>query len=289
MAYWKAVCNSGTRPEILRRQLIGFENRPQISAGDKIIVYDYSKNEIFGYLTALTESRQNIVEDALGGTYPFQVRVSWDVLYRLNSTKFPKIETNETISQEEFKEIHRLLETEGTQILLPDRGSPEAAHGGGAIEYPSEHDVSKARTDLEAQLDEEPPDSGETDYIDTEQIARSEAFRRAIREAYQYRCAVCGSQRETIEGHPEVEAAHILPKAEGGPDDIRNGMALCKLHHWAYDGGWLELTPNLEIEVAETPNRKGHEEFSGLDGNKIRLPRDPRKHPDKKYIDCSSD
>lgn len=289
MAYWKAICNSGTRPEIFRRQLVGFETRPQVASGDKIILYDYSENEIFGPLVAIAEPRQNIVEDALGGMYPFQVRVSWDGLYRLSSSVFPKIETNEHVSPEEFKEIHGLLETDGTQIMLPDRGSPEAAYAGETIEYPGEDYISRARADIEAQLDAEPPESVETDCVDTKQIARSEAFCRVVREAYDSRCAVCGSHRETIDGNPEVEAAHIKPKAEGGPDDIRNGLALCRLHHWAYDGGWLSLTSNLEIEVAEVPDRRGYDEFLSLDGNKIRLPDDARKRPAQKYIAYSGD
>jgi len=35
----------------------------------------------------------------------------------------------------------------------------------------------------------------------------------------------------------------------GGSDDIRNGIALCQFHHWAFDPGWLSFTDDHEIIV----------------------------------------
>ena len=46
------------------------------------------------------------------------------------------------------------------------------------------------------------------------------------RSAYGDRCAVCG-----------VEAAHVMWLQAGGPDDVRNGLVLCALHHAAFDRG----------------------------------------------------
>jgi putative restriction endonuclease len=55
------------------------------------------------------------------------------------------------------------------------------------------------------------------------------------------------------EGHPAavVEAAHIRPVEDGGPDDLTNGLALCPTHHRLFDKGYLRLQagPNLLIEV----------------------------------------
>ncbi|WP_244531481.1 HNH endonuclease [Halogranum amylolyticum] len=63
-----------------------------------------------------------------------------------------------------------------------------------------------------------------------------------------------GKSRETPSGDPEVEAAHIYPRSENGADDPRNGLALCKLHHWAFDSGWLAVSDDYEILVKDVPS-----------------------------------
>jgi putative restriction endonuclease len=53
----------------------------------------------------------------------------------------------------------------------------------------------------------------------------------------------------------EVEAAHIVPHSSNGKDDILNGLALCRMHHWAFDVGWFALEDNFHI----LPSRKIHD------------------------------
>lgn len=65
----------------------------------------------------------------------------------------------------------------------------------------------------------------------------SARFRRAVREAYDSRCVMCGMR---LPPGPEggvagVDAAHILPWAAYDLDVTANGLCLCKLHHWAFD------------------------------------------------------
>lgn len=48
----------------------------------------------------------------------------------------------------------------------------------------------------------------------------------------------------------EVEATHIVPHNYKGKDDLCNGLALCRLHHWAFDVGWITLTDNFIIQVS---------------------------------------
>ncbi|WP_433633694.1 hypothetical protein [Halomicrococcus sp. NG-SE-24] len=66
----------------------------------------------------------------------------------------------------------------------------------------------------------------EDEYTEVEQKARSLVFRSEVRKQYDNTYAICGSQRETPAGTPEVEAAHIYPKSEFGSDDPRKGLAL---------------------------------------------------------------
>lgn len=77
---------------------------------------------------------------------------------------------------------------------------------------------------------------------------RNRAFRQAVIEAYNYKCAVCGMKiysPNTLQW--EVEAAHIVPHSSNGKDDILNGLALCRLHHWAFDVGWFTLEDDYKI------------------------------------------
>ena len=77
---------------------------------------------------------------------------------------------------------------------------------------------------------------------------RNRAFRQAIREAYDFKCAVCGMKICSPNNLLwEVEAAHIVPHSADGKDDILNGLALCHFHHWAFDVGWFTLEDNFKI------------------------------------------
>lgn len=68
-------------------------------------------------------------------------------------------------------------------------------------------------------------------------MARSLAFRTRVQSLYSLRCCVCGASMLTPEGQSEIEAAHIVPRHLSGADDARNGLALCRRHHWAFDRG----------------------------------------------------
>lgn len=80
---------------------------------------------------------------------------------------------------------------------------------------------------------------------------RSRGFRQAVVEAYDCKCAFCGFKLSSPDSLSwEVEAAHIVPNNFQGKDDIWNGVALCGIHHWAFDVGWLSLTPRFVIDVS---------------------------------------
>lgn len=77
---------------------------------------------------------------------------------------------------------------------------------------------------------------------------RNRAFKQAIREAYDCKCSVCGMKLYSPNMLSwEVEAAHIVPHSANGKDDILNGLALCRLHHWAFDVGWFTLDDSFKI------------------------------------------
>ena len=80
---------------------------------------------------------------------------------------------------------------------------------------------------------------------------RARGFRQAVIESYDYRCCLCGLKLPTPNQTAwEVEAAHIVPRSSNGKDDIWNGIALCRIHHWAFDVGWFTLTDDWRLLVS---------------------------------------
>ena len=71
------------------------------------------------------------------------------------------------------------------------------------------------------------------------------AFRQRVVRAYQERCALCMLRHVEL-----LDAAHIVPDShpEGEPV-VSNGVALCKLHHAAFDQFFFAIRPDYRIEV----------------------------------------
>lgn len=88
--------------------------------------------------------------------------------------------------------------------------------------------------------------------ITRESVLRSRGFRQAVIEVYSFRCAVCGLKIQSPSSLTwEVQAAHFVPNSSKGRDDLCNGIALCRLHHWAFDVGWFTLSDDYKIHVSE--------------------------------------
>ncbi len=76
---------------------------------------------------------------------------------------------------------------------------------------------------------------------------RDRAFTRQVQRAYDRRCAVTGLKLLNGGGRPEVQAAHIKPVADNGPDSIRNGLALSGTIHWLFDRGLIGFDNDFRI------------------------------------------
>jgi putative restriction endonuclease len=81
-------------------------------------------------------------------------------------------------------------------------------------------------------------------------FVRSRLFPAVVKEAYGNRCCVCGLAAQMGESRL-VQGAHILPFAEFHNDDMRNGLSLCRNHHWGFDNGAWSLKDDGEILVSE--------------------------------------
>jgi putative restriction endonuclease len=79
-----------------------------------------------------------------------------------------------------------------------------------------------------------------------------------VLHAYGERCAITGLKLVNGGGRAEVEAAHIKPVQENGPDAVINGLALSGTAHWMFDRGLISLTDNLEILISHKVNDLDH-------------------------------
>lgn len=71
------------------------------------------------------------------------------------------------------------------------------------------------------------------------------AFRQKVLAAYRNSCAVCSLRYGEL-----LDAAHILPDGHPrGEPIVPNGLAMCKLHHAAFDRDIIGLRPDLVVEV----------------------------------------
>ena len=80
---------------------------------------------------------------------------------------------------------------------------------------------------------------------ETTQRLHQPVFRATVLRAYETRCAVCALRHGQL-----LDAAHIVPdREEAGIAAVRNGLALCKIHHAAYDSSVLGIRPDLVVEI----------------------------------------
>lgn len=94
-------------------------------------------------------------------------------------------------------------------------------------------------------------------------------FSAAVMSAYQTRCAICSLRHREL-----LDAAHIKPDCEElGEAMVPNGLALCKLHHAAFDSHIVGITPDYKVQVRSDILRehdgplldRGLKDFHGAD------------------------
>lgn len=78
-------------------------------------------------------------------------------------------------------------------------------------------------------------------------------FRHNVLVAYHDTCAICNLKHRQL-----LEAAHIMPDSDPrGAPEVSNGLALCKLHHAAFDSYIVGIRPgDLVVEVRESVRRE---------------------------------
>lgn len=111
----------------------------------------------------------------------------------------------------------------------------------------------------EQDIERRAPETRRFAVISTRKALRDANFKERVLTAYSHSCAMCGVQLRLL------DAAHILPAAHpDSTDETSNGIALCALHHRAYDRGLVTFDARYRIHRNHAMER----EFvtAGLDG-----------------------
>jgi putative restriction endonuclease len=110
-------------------------------------------------------------------------------------------------------------------------------------------------------------------------------FRMMVLDAYDDACAVCRLRHMEL-----LDAAHILADRHPlGDPIVPNGLALCKLHHAAFDADILGVRPDLQIEVRqdvlrETDGPMLRHGLQGFEGQSISVPRRKALRPNTEFL-----
>lgn len=125
------------------------------------------------------------------------------------------------------------------------------------------------------------------DLVETMRAYRDARFRPVVLRAYGYKCAVCGCALKL------VDAAHIVPVSHPqSNDEVTNGLALCRLHHGAFDNALLGVRSNYmvitnsdaEARLSELRLNMGLPEFKSRLPDRITLPASSEMHPEPENL-----
>ncbi|MDX1639015.1 MAG: HNH endonuclease [Balneolaceae bacterium] len=110
-------------------------------------------------------------------------------------------------------------------------------------------------------------------------------FRERVISAYRSQCAFCSLKHEEL-----LDAVHIVPDEEEGKPTVDNGMALCKIHHTAFDRYILGVTPDFKIKVRndileEHDGPMLKHGLQELHNRKLILPKSKKLWPNQEYLD----
>jgi putative restriction endonuclease len=127
-----------------------------------------------------------------------------------------------------------------------------------------------------------------------EQIERDARFRDRILLNYDFRCGLSRlgmGPSPASRLHGVLDAAHIRPVSQSGPDAVGNGIAMTPTLHRLFDAGLFTLTPRRGAIVVERSPQL-HEQLLVSDRSRIHLesgmelvlPRDAATAPSREFL-----
>ena len=106
-------------------------------------------------------------------------------------------------------------------------------------------------------------------------------FKAVVQEAYVRRCAV--THHRIL---PTLQAAHILPVADGGQHRIDNGILLRSDVHTMFDRGYLGIDQEFRLRVSPRLRSEfgNGDEFYSKEGQVIALPTEAKNRPSAEFL-----
>lgn len=114
---------------------------------------------------------------------------------------------------------------------------------------------------------------------------RKKIFRNSVIRAYDKTCAFTGMQFINGGGRAEVQAAHIVPVEQNGPDHVQNGLALSGTVHWMFDRGLVSLSNEYDILVSRQVNDIERVRQLMSPNGKAQVPIDQRLRPHPTFLE----
>jgi len=112
---------------------------------------------------------------------------------------------------------------------------------------------------------------------------RGRLFVEEVLDSYERQCAICSQSIRLGDALIGIDACHVKPIQHFGDDDITNGIALCKIHHWALDRGAISISENRALLISPKLNGNRINEFFHEFANKdIFAPRNNCKQLNEK-------
>ena len=99
-------------------------------------------------------------------------------------------------------------------------------------------------------------------------------------------CAICRLRHQEL-----LEAAHIVADRDPeGEPKVSNGLALCKLHHAAFDCHIIGVNPDYRVEVRldvleEIDGPMLQHGLQGFHGSSLWLPSKESLKPDQRFLE----
>lgn len=110
-------------------------------------------------------------------------------------------------------------------------------------------------------------------------------FRTRVLQAYRTTCTICNLKHAEL-----LDAVHIIPdSAPEGEPKVTNGLSMCKLHHSAFDSGFIGISPDYQVKtrediLLEEDGPVLQHGLKGVHGRKLILPTDTKHWPNRDYL-----
>lgn len=104
---------------------------------------------------------------------------------------------------------------------------------------------------------------------------RGRKFVEIVLDAYERKCAICHQSIRLGDALVGIDACHVKPIQHFGDDNVNNGIALCKIHHWALDRGAISISQEMNLLVSRKLNgNKLFDFFTCFENKSLFIPRD---------------